>query len=34
MKVIPRANTGLQRLSEESYTGFGVAKEHDLPGNF
>jgi hypothetical protein len=34
MKDIPRATTGLQRVSDESYTGFGVTKGYDLKGNF
>ena len=34
MKDIPRATTGLQRVSDESYTGFGVMKGYDLKGDF
>jgi hypothetical protein len=34
MKDIPSANTGSQRVSDESYTRFGVMKSHDLTGDF
>jgi hypothetical protein len=34
IKDIPSANTGSQRLSDESYTRFGVMKSHDLTGDF
>jgi hypothetical protein len=34
MKDIPRRTTGLQRVSDESYTGFGVMKGIDLKGDF
>jgi hypothetical protein len=34
MKDIPRASTGLQRVSDESYTGFEVVEGYDLKGDF
>jgi hypothetical protein len=34
MKDIPKTATGLQRVSEDSYTYFGVAKGYDLKGDF
>jgi hypothetical protein len=33
-KDIHNANTGLQRVSDESHTSFGVGKEFDLKGDF
>jgi hypothetical protein len=34
MKDIPKTATGLQRLSDDSYTCFGVVKGYDLKGDF
>jgi hypothetical protein len=34
MKDIPRAATGLQRVSDDSYTGLGVMEGYDLKGDF
>jgi hypothetical protein len=34
MKDIPSASTGSQRVSDESYTGLGVAKDNDLTRDF
>ena len=34
MKVIPSPATGSQRVSDDSYTGLGVAEDYDLEGNF
>ena len=34
MKDIPKTTTGLQPVSEESYTGFRVTEGFDLKGDF
>jgi len=34
MKDIPKPTTGSQRVSDDSYTEFGVTKGHDLKGDF
>jgi hypothetical protein len=34
MKDIPNPTTGLQRVSDDSYTGFGITKGYDLKGDF
>jgi hypothetical protein len=34
MKDIPKPTTGLQRVSDDSYTCFGITKGYDLKSDF